>query len=219
MITGVKPAKLLAAVMTVSLSIGAAACSSDSKSNTGASSSASTSAAGSAADTSTAATSAADTSAPGTGSAAAASPINGVKTYTGLSRNHTTDAVTYPQSPPVGGNHNPVWQNCGVYDTPVQNEHAVHSMEHGAVWITYRPDLPAAQVAVLAGFAVNQTHVLVSPYPGLSNPVVVTAWGVQLKLESVVDPRLAQFVAYYQEGPQTPELGITCSGGFGDPIS
>ena len=145
--------------------------------------------------------------------------IQGVQTYTGLERNHTSDPVDYPQSPPVGGNHNPVWQNCGVYDTPVADGNAVHSLEHGAVWLAYRTDLPADQVAVLAAFAVNQTHVLVSPYPGLENAVTATAWGVQLTLDSVTDPRLAQFVEKYQEGPQTPELGVTCSGGTGDPIS
>jgi hypothetical protein len=112
-----------------------------------------------------------------------------------------------------------VWQNCGVYDTPIENGHAVHSLEHGAVWLAYRPDLPADQVAVVAAFAVNQSHVLVSPYPGLTEAVVATAWGVQLRLDSVTDPRLAEFVQKYQEGPQTPELGVTCSGGFGNPIA
>jgi hypothetical protein len=47
--------------------------------------------------------------------------------------------VDYPQSPPVGGPHNPIWQNCGFYSKPVRDEYAVHSMEHGAVWITYSP--------------------------------------------------------------------------------
>lgn len=147
--------------------------------------------------------------------------IPGVQTYTGLSRNHTTDPQNYPQSPPVGGDHNPVWQNCGVYDKPIANENAVHSLEHGAVWLAYNPDLPADQVAVVAAFAVNQSHVLVSPYPGLAQgeAVVATAWGVQLRLDSVTDPRLAEFVAKYQEGPQSPELGVTCSGGVGDPTS
>ena len=147
--------------------------------------------------------------------------IPGVQTYTGLSRDHTTEPQNYPQSPPVGGDHNPVWQNCGVYDQPIKNENAVHSLEHGAVWLAYNPDLPADQVVIVAAFATNQTHVLVSPYPGLAEgeAVVATAWGVQLRLDAVTDPRLAEFVAKYQEGPQTPELGVPCSGGTGDPIS
>ena len=161
-----------------------------------------------------------DTSASASTSATdAGAGITGVQTFTGLSRNHTTDKVDYPQSPPVGGDHAPVWQNCGVYDAPIENGHAVHSLEHGAVWLAYRPDLPADQVAIVAAFATNQSHVLVSPYPGLTDAVVVTAWGVQLRLSSVTDPRLAQFVQMYQEGPQTPELGVTCSGGFGKPIA
>ena len=149
---------------------------------------------------------------------ASSSTIAGVQTFSGLSRNHVDGTVNYPQSPPVGGDHNPVWQNCGVYDTPLINEHAVHSLEHGAVWLSYRPDLPADQVAVLRKFAVNQSHILVAPYTGLKEAVVATAWGLQLRLDSVTDPRLAQFVEMYQEGPQTPEFGVTCSGGFGTPI-
>ena len=55
----------------------------------------------------------------------------GVTSYSNLSRNHTREPVDYPQSPPVGGPHNPIWQNCGFYSKPVKNENGVHSMEHG----------------------------------------------------------------------------------------
>jgi hypothetical protein len=145
--------------------------------------------------------------------------IDGVESFTGLSRNHTSDDVDYPQSPPVGGDHDGAWQNCGVYDTPVRDENAVHSLEHGAVWLAYRPDLPADEVEVLRGLARNQTHILVSPYPDLTAPVVATAWGKQLRLESATDARLAAFVTKYQEGPDTPELGVTCGGSpVGEPI-
>ena len=144
--------------------------------------------------------------------------LGAVHTYSGLSRTHTEGSLTYGQSPPVGGAHSAVWQNCGAYDQPVRNENAVHSLEHGAVWITYRPDLPAADVAALRAFASGQTHVLVSPYPGLSTPVAATAWGAQLFIDNARDPKLADFVRTYQEGQQTPEPGAPCSGGTGTPL-
>ncbi len=140
-----------------------------------------------------------------------------VTTFDVPSRTHTDSPVTYPQNPPVGGPHNPVWQNCGYYDQPVRNENAVHSMEHGAVWITYQPDLPADQVARLADLAHGQTYVLVSPYPGLPAPVVASAWGVQEWFHTASDQGLDQFVARYRQGPQTPEPGASCSNGTGTP--
>jgi hypothetical protein len=136
-------------------------------------------------------------------------------------RDHVTGAITYPQSPPIGGPHNPVWQNCGVYDQPVPNEWAVHSMEHGAVWITYRPDLPADQIQALRAAARGKEYVLLSPWPAdapLPSPIVASAWGLQLKLDAASDPRLAEFVRRYANGPQTPERMAPCSGGIGTPL-
>ena len=137
--------------------------------------------------------------------------LDAVKTYT-VTREHTTEPVTYAQSPPVGGNHNPTWLNCGVYTSPVPDELAVHSLEHGAVWVTYRPDLPAAQVEKLTK-EVPDTYMVVSPRDGLPGPVVASAWGTQLVLTGVDDPRLAEFITAYRQGPQTPEPGAACTGG------
>jgi hypothetical protein len=103
-----------------------------------------------------------------------------VKSYdVGPAGNHTEADVDYEQNPPVGGAHNPVWQNCGYYDQPVRDENAVHSLEHGAVWITYSPDLPQDQVDHLREIAENETYVLVSPRDDLPSPVVASAWGKQ----------------------------------------
>jgi hypothetical protein len=104
-------------------------------------------------------------------------------------------------------------QNCGFYSEPVRNETAVHSMEHGAVWITYRPGLPTEQVDKLRELATSKTYVLVSPYPDLPAPVVASAWGNQLRLDSAEDPHLKQIVATFRQGPQTPEPGTPCTGG------
>jgi Protein of unknown function (DUF3105) len=143
--------------------------------------------------------------------------LSAVQSFSGLTRNHVTGTVNYPQTPPVGGDHDPTWLNCGIYTAPVRNENAVHDLEHGAVWITYQPDLDQADVAKLTKFATGQTYLDLSPYPGLPTPVVASAWGKQLKLTSAGDPRLAAFVKKYKQGSQTPELGAPCTGGTGTP--
>jgi hypothetical protein len=140
-----------------------------------------------------------------------ATPIAGVETFAIQSGDHTSDPVDYPQDPPAGGPHDPSWQKCAVYDAPLRNENAVHSLEHGAVWITYQPDLPDAEKAALATLATGQPYLLVSPYPGLETPIVASAWGAQLRLERADDPRLPAFIARY--AGNGPEPGATCDSG------
>ncbi|VTR78248.1 DUF3105 domain-containing protein [Cellulomonas hominis] len=143
--------------------------------------------------------------------------IDGVEAFDGLTFNHVTTSVDYPQSPPAGGDHNAAWLNCGVYSEPVPDENAVHSLEHGAVWITYDPELPADQVATLEAMAANQSYVLVSPYEGLDSAVAVSAWGYQLKVDSADDERLPVFVQKYLLNPELAEVGAPCSNGVGTP--
>jgi hypothetical protein len=149
--------------------------------------------------------------------ASSSAAIPGLQTYTGLARDHVTGTVSYPQTPPVGGKHSAVWQNCGIYTAPVANETAVHSLEHGAMWITYQPNLPAAQLATLKADAVGQPYALVSPYPGLPSPIVASVWGAQLKLDSATDPRLTTFIDTYASAAQAPEPRGECTGGTGTP--
>ena len=143
----------------------------------------------------------------------------GVQHFAVAERAHVEGPVSYPQTPPVGGNHAPIWQNCGVYDTPIPNESAVHSLEHGAVWITYQPDLPEEQVDALRQLAQRQPYVLVSPFPGLPAPIVASAWGYQVDLDASDDPRLAEFVRAFRLGSQAPERGNPCLGGVGAPLA
>jgi hypothetical protein len=149
--------------------------------------------------------------------AAAERPIEGVEEFADLTSNHVAEDVEYAQTPPVGGDHNAVWQNCGVYSEPVADENAVHSLEHGAVWITYDPDLPADQVDVLTEQAASNNYILVSPREDSPSPVVLSAWGLQLQLEDANDDRVGVFLQKYVRGPQTLEPGAACSGGTGTP--
>lgn len=137
--------------------------------------------------------------------------LDGVQSFQ-VGQGHVPGTVTYSATPPAGGEHNPVWLNCGVYDQPVPNENAVHSQEHGAVWVTYRPDLPADQVQALKK-QLTDTYLIVSPFPGLNAPVVVSAWGRQLALTAPDDKRLPSFIREYRLGSNAPESGASCTGG------
>lgn len=133
---------------------------------------------------------------------------------------HTDDEV------PAGGVHNSAWQNCGIYNEPVREENVIHSMEHGAVWIAYQPDLPAEQVDELRQLVRSERSrkaepliVLVPKSDLKESPIVATAWRVQLKLDNATDERLAAFVGKYQRGPLTPEPQANCVDGVGEPVS
>ena len=149
------------------------------------------------------------------------SGIEGVQTYPNKSEYHNhVSEVPEPVGniPPVFGAHLNAWQNCGIYDQPVGLGNALHSMEHGAVWLTYSPNLSETQIAELQDLARGLDFVLMSPYPPQTDPVVLTAWGVQLGIDSLPDDRIAKFIAYYENGPQNPEPGAPCSGAIGEPI-
>lgn len=134
------------------------------------------------------------------------------------SASHVNGKVQYATSPPAGGNHNPVWQNCGFYTTTVTNELAVHSLEHGAVWITYTASVDNAVKTDLMAKAKASPYVLVSLYPDNPTPIVVTAWARQLKLDTYDAALVAKFIDVYSfDGPTVPEKGASCRGGIGAP--
>ncbi|MEE1622303.1 DUF3105 domain-containing protein [Zafaria sp. Z1313] len=147
--------------------------------------------------------------------ARAAQPIDGAQEYEIVSANHVQDAVEYETVPGVGGDHFPVWQNCGIYTDPVQETAAVHSLEHGAVWISYNDDAAEADIAALTDTVGERSYLLLSPVPAQEEPIKLSAWGVQLVADSAQDPRIADFIQKYRQGPQTPEPGAACTGGIG----
>ncbi len=146
------------------------------------------------------------------------SPIQDLITYARQSRGHIQEPLETGELPPAGGEHANIWQNCGIYSSPVAAENVMHSLEHGAVWITYQPDLPEEDVTYLQELTRRESNIVLSPYPGLKSPVVLSAWEVQLELDSVTDSRLNEFIDRYQRGPTAPERLGSCSNGVGTPL-
>lgn len=142
--------------------------------------------------------------------------LEGVITFGNLLRNHDLEAEFAESSlPPTGGSHNPSWQNCGIYSDPVDNSLAVHSLEHGAVWLAFRPDLAEDKVAELQDLVREESFVLMSPFPGLQSEVVMSAWGKQLVIDNVPDDDIQGFIDRYKGAG--PESGAPCTDGVGQP--
>lgn len=145
-------------------------------------------------------------------------PPKGIEVYPATTNVTTGKPIEYARSeaPPTNGKHDPLWQNCGYYPREINDRHAVHSLDHGVVWITYQPDLPQRQVNELRDYA-RREYTIVSPYPGQSAPVTATSWRVQLELRSATDPRLRQFVDQFRNSEIAPLSGNRCELGVGNP--
>jgi len=152
---------------------------------------------------------------PGSGSAStapylnelpAAEKITGITFKSESDRTHRAGAASQGNMPPVGGSHSAVWADCTGTVYPK------HSLEHGAVWITYQPDLPQTQIDALAAMVRGASYTLVSPYPDQQSPIAVQSWGYQLSVDSADDPRLTEFIDTLRNNPRAaPEPGGSCA--------
>ncbi|WP_025134517.1 DUF3105 domain-containing protein [Leucobacter sp. PH1c] len=143
--------------------------------------------------------------------------IEGLQEYPNLPATHVGPApvdyaAEYGMTPPAGGNHFPAWLNCGVYSVPQPNENAVHSLEHGAVWVTYNPDSVSEEQLAELRRSIPELYTIISPFPDLETPFVASAWGAQITFEEPSDPRLGQFIDRFWKSADAPEPGASCSG-------
>lgn len=143
-------------------------------------------------------------------------PPEGIEVYPATTNKLTEGRIEYDRSPPTNGQHDPLWQNCGAYERPINDRYVVHSLDHGVVWITHSPDLPVDEIETLRSYG-DERYVIVSPYPGQDAPVVATSWRVQLELDGADDPRLREFVDGFRISEIAPLSGNRCEGGVGDP--
>lgn len=141
--------------------------------------------------------------------------IEGVETFENEST-HVEGVVDHEQTPPAGGPHNAAWLNCGVYTEPVPNENAVHSLEHGALWVTYDPALSDADVDALRA-KLPSTYVVLSPFEGLPSSIVLSGWNTQLQVDEVDDERIPAFIEEYWQSQDVPEPGALCTGAIDGP--
>jgi hypothetical protein len=129
----------------------------------------------------------------------------------------------YELTPPAGGDHLGQWQTCtgSVYPAPIVDGNAVHSLEHGAVWLTYDPELvDEASAAALGLLITGRDYSLMSPYPGQGVAVSLQSWGNRYQTEDVADPMIEAYLDTYILNERfNPEAMATCSGGVSATVS
>jgi len=142
-----------------------------------------------------------------------------VESYTA---NHIPPPASFATAPSTGGDHYAFWQNCGFYTVPVIEGAATHTLEHGAVWITYNPDaVTSTDLEVLSALAAGNNKLLISPYDH-DDTVVLSAWGVQQRggaapSTSAGATQINNFIAAWVDNPELPEAGVTCLNAVGTP--
>jgi len=108
------------------------------------------------------------------------------------------DRVTYNSNPPTSGGHFATSLPWGVFGQDVEDRSAVHNLEHGGIWITYRPDLDQASLRQLREIAARFPNaVLMSPRAANDSPIAIVSWGRMMKLESVDAENVDRFIRTY----------------------
>lgn len=116
----------------------------------------------------------------------------------------TTSPLPYNSDPPTNGPHVDSLPEWKVYSTPITKELAVHGLEDAGVIINYAPDLDKASVDKLASIATSyielgggRGRVIMTPYPNLSHPIVLTAWGRIDRLNVLDEAEIRRFINEY----------------------
>jgi hypothetical protein len=118
---------------------------------------------------------------------------------------HQPPPISYETSPPVAGPHSSAVP-CGVYAEQIPNENQVHDLEHGAVGVQYKPDLPVAQIRRIEELVRSyDSHVFAGPYEEMESNITLTAWGHMLRLDSFEEQTIRDFIDEFAEGGDAPE--------------
>ena len=153
------------------------------------------------------------------GGACAVEPLS----FGGLTQQHldVCSAVTYPDNPPAGGNHYPVWAAFQRFEFPVPRGFWVHDLEHGGVVYSYNcPEGCADEVTQVQSLidalpsdplcsGATAHRVLLTPDPLLDVRWGASAWGHTLRAQCVDADRFRRF--YVNHVGLAPE--DSCGGG------
>ena len=123
-------------------------------------------------------------------------------------REHITSAShpAYNSNPPTSGWHYQQPAEWGVYKEEIPDEVVIHNLEHGGVWITYRPGISEEIARKLEGFYEKYGRkIIVTPRAKNDSDIALAAWNRldEFSVEEYSDERTDKFIqAYRNKGPE-----------------
>lgn len=91
----------------------------------------------------------------------------------------------YNSNPPSSGAHYASPANSGVYDYEVNDKIFIHNLEHGGIWIAYRPNVPVAVIEDLKGIVkeFDGSKIVMAPRSANDADIAIVAWNRVLKFD------------------------------------
>ena len=125
---------------------------------------------------------------------------------------HVESAVAYDSTPPVAGPHSQRPAECGTHARPISNENLVHTLEHGAVGIVYRPDTDVEQIEEIEGIVRSyDSHTFSAPFSEeMETQFAVLAWGHMMRLDELDETAVRNYIAEFRQGGDAPEAFQDC---------
>jgi len=126
-----------------------------------------------------------------------------------LGRDHITDGTTYTSynsNPPTSGPHYANPASARFYDKELPDEQLVHNLEHGHIWIAYKPGLSKDVIGILKDF--SGRNVIVTPRSKNDTDIALAAWGrldqFNVEPSGIDKQRIKDFISRYQnKGPES----------------
>ncbi|MDZ7587303.1 MAG: DUF3105 domain-containing protein [Patescibacteria group bacterium] len=132
--------------------------------------------------------------------------LNGrVEEFSIEGRNHVPSGtkVDYKTNPPTSGEHLAEAENWGVYSKEIDDKAAVHGLEHGGIWISYK-DLDEESRKILEQVGKNNPlSVIVSPRMANDDKIAIVSWGKMMRLQTADTALIQQYIETYKN--QAPE--------------